>query len=53
MMISTHIYLHSTTPGTFPQAGKLIGSNQQEFVLELDTGVRLHYPRIGYIVRKA
>nr|POE78079.1 hypothetical protein CFP56_09720 [Quercus suber] len=42
-----------TVPGTFPQAGKLIGSSQHEFVLELDSGIRLHYPHIGYIVRKA
>nr|POF27669.1 hypothetical protein CFP56_71478 [Quercus suber] len=38
-----------TVPGSFPQSGKLIGSNQHEFVVELDTGIRLHYPHIGYI----
>lgn len=40
-----------STPGSYPQNGKLVGTSINEFVLELDNGVRLHYPRIGYLVR--
>ncbi|OCK75600.1 hypothetical protein K432DRAFT_429307 [Lepidopterella palustris CBS 459.81] len=41
------------TPGAHPQAGKLVGVSMKEVVLELDNSVRLHFPRQGYIVRKA
>ena len=52
-------YLHadsrpfSSTPGSHPQAGKLVGLTKKEIVLGLDSGVHLHFPREGYILRKA
>lgn len=42
---------YSTDPGKHPQAGKLIGTSIDETVIELKDGVRLHFPRVGYIVR--
>lgn len=44
---------YSTTSGTFPQKGKLVGLNKDEVVLELDNGIRLHFPRTGYRVYKS
>ena len=42
----------SSTPGSHPQAGKLVGTTADEVVIEVgNDGVRLHFPRIGYIVR--
>ncbi|KAK5117167.1 hypothetical protein LTR85_008935 [Meristemomyces frigidus] len=39
-------------PGAHPQAGKLLGTSIDEVVIEVgNDGVRLHFPRIGYIVR--
>jgi len=44
--------LDSSVPGAHPQAGKLIATSPDEVVLEVgNDGVRLHFPRIGYIVR--
>lgn len=41
-----------STPGSHPQAGKLVGTTADEVVIEVGKdGVRLHFPRIGYIVR--
>ncbi|EME41146.1 hypothetical protein DOTSEDRAFT_46216 [Dothistroma septosporum NZE10] len=42
-----------TKPGAYPQAGKLVGLNDEEIVVEVKDGVRLHFPRVGYIVRDA
>jgi len=42
-----------TTPGAHPQKGKLHGLSPSEIVLDLPTAVRLHFPRRGYILRKA
>lgn len=42
-----------TEPGAHPQKGKLFGLSPSEVILELSTGVRLHFPRRGYILRKA
>lgn len=36
-----------------PQKGKLIGLSRNETVLQLDNGVRVHFPRVGYVIRKA
>jgi hypothetical protein len=44
---------HSTKPGLFPQYGKLVGTTEHEVILGLDSGVQLHFPKIGYIVREA
>lgn len=41
-----------TKPGAHPQKGKLIGTGKYEIVLGLETGVRLHFPRAGYLVRE-
>lgn len=40
-----------TKPGAHPQEGRLVGLYPHQFVLQLESGVRLHFPRAGYIVR--
>ena len=42
-------------PGTHPQFGKLVGLDKMKTVIELpkNGGVRLHFPKVGYHVRKA
>lgn len=42
-----------TEAGAHPQKGKLIGLNEKETVVELKNGVRVHFPRVGYIVKEA
>jgi glutathione S-transferase len=41
-----------TTPGAHPQNGKLVGLNEGEVVIELKNGIRVHFPRIGYVVKE-
>jgi hypothetical protein len=43
----------STKPGLFPQFGQLVGTTEHEVILGLDSGVQLHFPKIGYVVREA
>lgn len=43
--------MDSSTPGSHPQNGKLVGTSIDEVVIEVNDGIRLHFPRIGYIVR--
>jgi hypothetical protein len=40
-------------PGTYPQFGKLVGLSKTKTVIELKNGLRLHFPKVGYFVRKA
>lgn len=40
-------------PGTHPQFGKLVGLNKTRTVVELRNGLRLHFSKVGYFVRKA
>ncbi|KAG9185552.1 hypothetical protein G6011_06883 [Alternaria panax] len=40
-------------PGAHPQKGKLIGLNGKEVVLQLENDVRLHFPRVGYVVKES
>ena len=40
-------------PGTYPQKGSLVGLNVREAVVELENGLRLHFPRQGYIVKRS
>ncbi|KAJ8117030.1 hypothetical protein OPT61_g1674 [Boeremia exigua] len=42
-----------TEAGAHPQKGKLIGANRKEIVIELKNGIRLHFPRVGYVVKEA
>lgn len=42
-----------TKSGAHPQNGKLVGVNDVEIVLELKNGIRLHFPRIGYLIKEA
>lgn len=51
----TKVSVESTdsTPGSHPQVGKLVGSSRTETVIQLENGLRLHFPRLGYVVRKA
>jgi hypothetical protein len=43
----------SSKPGNRNQLGKLIGLGRREIVIELTNGLRMHFPRIGYVVNKA
>lgn len=45
--------LYSSEPGSHPQAGKLLGTTLKTVTLGLDNGIRLHFPREGYVVKKA
>jgi len=49
----TSIEPSDAKPGTYPQYGKLVGLNQTKTVIELENGLRLHFPKVGYFVRKA
>ncbi|KAK5137132.1 hypothetical protein LTR08_000637 [Meristemomyces frigidus] len=54
--VGTRVTIESfdAAPGAHPQAGKLVGTTADEVVIEVgNDGVRLHFPRIGYIVRAA
>lgn len=37
-------------PGNMMQYGKLVGLGRKEIVVELENGLRVHFPRIGYSV---
>lgn len=37
-------------PGNMMQHGKLVGLSRREIVVELQNGLRIHFPRIGYSV---
>lgn len=39
--------------GAHPQKGKLVGLDQRETVVELKNGLRVHFPRVGYVVKQA
>jgi hypothetical protein len=41
------------TPATYPQHGKLVGLNKMKTVIQLDNGLRLHFPKVGYNVKRA
>lgn len=41
----------SAKAGNRKQLGKLVGLSRREIVLELENGIRLHFPRIGYVVK--
>ncbi|KAH9826658.1 glutathione s-transferase like protein, partial [Teratosphaeria destructans] len=43
---------YDTPPGSHPQVGKLLGTSENEVVIEVRDGVKLHFPKIGYIVRQ-
>ncbi|KAF7189102.1 hypothetical protein HII31_09524 [Pseudocercospora fuligena] len=40
-------------PGQHPQHGKLVGLNTNKVVIELENGLRVHFPRIGYIIHRS
>ena len=43
----------SVKPGGRRQEGKLVGLSRQEIVVELENGLRVHFPRIGFVMTKA
>lgn len=49
------VYIEPTdaVPGQHPQHGKLRGLNSNKVVIELDNGLRVHFPRIGYVIHRA
>lgn len=49
------VYVEPTDadPGAHPQHGKLLGLNTKKIVIELENGLRMHFPRIGYIAHRA
>ncbi|ETS83871.1 hypothetical protein PFICI_05747 [Pestalotiopsis fici W106-1] len=40
-----------SVPGSHPQYGTLIGSARHKVVIEIENGLRLHFPKRGYIIR--
>lgn len=42
-----------SAPGAHPQFGTLAGLTRDETIIGLENGIRLHFPRAGYIVRRA
>ncbi|KAK5138778.1 hypothetical protein LTR32_007743 [Rachicladosporium monterosium] len=46
------VEMTDATPGHHPQEGKLVGLNASRIVLQLETGLRVHFPRIGYAVKR-
>ncbi|KAJ9615827.1 hypothetical protein H2200_001904 [Cladophialophora chaetospira] len=40
-------------PGGRPQEGTLVGLSRREIVVELENGIRLHFPRVGYMLKKS
>lgn len=49
------VYVEPTDadPGAHPQEGKLVGLNTKKVVIELENGLRIHFPRVGYVVHRA
>lgn len=49
------VYVEPTDadPGAHPQQGKLVGLNTKKVVVELENGLRIHFPRIGYVIHRA
>lgn len=49
------VYIEPTDaePGRHPQHGRLQGLNHEKVVIELENGLRMHFPRIGYIIHRA
>jgi hypothetical protein len=49
------VYVEPTDaePGQHPQHGKLLGLNKNKVVIELENGLRMHFPRIGYIIHRS
>lgn len=49
------VYVEPTDadPGAHPQEGKLVGLSTKKVVIELENGLRIHFPRIGYVIHKA
>jgi hypothetical protein len=49
------VYVEPTDaePGAHPQHGKLLGLNHNKVVIELENGLRMHFPRIGYIIHRS
>jgi glutathione S-transferase len=41
-----------TTAGVHPQMGRLVGVDKREVVVELENGFRMHFPRVGYVVKE-
>ena len=50
----TPVFIESTdaAPGSESQEGLLVGLSKTETVIELENGLRLHFPRRGFFVRK-
>lgn len=51
VLVTKIIYFCSTAPGAHPQLGKLVSANIHEFVIELQNGIRVHFPRTGFFVK--
>lgn len=39
-------------PGTCPQLGKIVGLDTKKSVIQLENGIRVHFPRVGYFIYK-
>ncbi|WPG99533.1 Hypothetical protein R9X50_00234900 [Acrodontium crateriforme] len=39
-------------PGKYPQKGRLVGLSARQAVLEMENGLRVHFPRVGYTIKQ-
>ncbi|EMC97873.1 hypothetical protein BAUCODRAFT_146481 [Baudoinia panamericana UAMH 10762] len=46
------VEMTDATPGYFPQKGALVGLSRSRIVVQLENGLRVHFPRVGYHVRR-
>lgn len=50
-----HVYVEpmDAKPGTYPQKGEVVGLNKIKIVIQLANGLRLHFPKVGYRIKRA
>ncbi|KIY03549.1 uncharacterized protein Z520_00240 [Fonsecaea multimorphosa CBS 102226] len=55
LQAGTHVSVGTTDdakPGGRPQEGKLVGLSRREIVVELPNGLRMHFPRLGFVLKR-
>lgn len=48
---AVQVEMKDAMPGYYPQRGKLVGLNKGRIVLQLENGLRVHFPRVGYVIK--
>jgi len=46
------VEMTDATPGYYPQAGRLIGLSSSRIVVQVENGLRIHFPRVGYVAKR-